>query len=327
MPLVLPIPVEVHVSACGRSLLVAACAALAASVPVPAFAAGETARRTGLLSGYLLVFSQDTAAEEANRQVEGTCGETSVFHPRIAVGVATSADPEFADRFGEDRFSSRTGQRAARARLAATDPGDIAHADRTDEQWDLPAIGAPGEGSPDVVAGVLDSGIQADHPELAHAIDREDSAGRLTGVPDQDESAWLATTSAHGTHVAGIIAAADDGRGTTGVVPGTRVASVKVIDDSGYTTPEATVCGLMWAARRHMTVTNSSFVVDPWGLACSGGPGYGVVREALARAVQYSTEAGTLDVAAASNQSARLTPSPRAGDPDAKRCRPDCVTS
>nr|WP_243769973.1 S8 family serine peptidase [Amycolatopsis acidicola] len=286
---------------------------LAASVPVPAFAEDEACATAGQDQRYLLVFPQGTAPDAANRQVTAACGATTVFYPQISVGVATAADPGFAGRFGADRvFAARPGHRSARAKLPESDPGDVSSADRTGEQWDMAAIGAPGAGSPDVVVGVLDSGIEADHPELSRAIDRDDSAGCLTGKPDQDENAWLPTTSAHGTHVAGIVAAADDGRGVTGVAPGVRVASVKVIDDSGYVAPEAAVCGLMWAAQRHMAVANSSFVVDPWGLACSHGPGQDVVREAISRAVEYSTTAGTLDVAAASNESVNLTPSSHA---------------
>jgi len=113
--------------------------------------------------------------------------------------------------------------------------------------------------------------------------------------------------------VAGIIAAADDGHGVTGVAPGVRVASVKVIDDRGYADPEAAVCGLMWAAARHLRVTNSSFFVNPWSLSCIRGNDRGVVHEVLARAVEYSTSAGTLNVAAATNEAVDLTPSARSG--------------
>jgi len=158
-----------------------------------------------------------------------------------------------------------------------------------------------------VVVGVLDSGVDATHPELSRALASELSANCLTGAPDTTEEAWLPTTSSHGTHVAGIIAAADDGKGITGVAPGVRLASVKVIDDRGYADPEAAVCGLMWAAGHRMKIANSSFSV--WGVSCTQGDR--VVREAMSRAVEYSTSAGTLNVAAATNDAARLTPSAR----------------
>jgi subtilisin family serine protease len=95
------------------------------------------------------------------------------------------------------------------------------------------------------------------------------------------------------------------------VAPGVRVASVKVLDDRGYVTPEAAVCGLMWAATHHMRIVNSSFSVNPWSLSCGGREDYGVVHEALARTVEYATSVGTLTVAAATNDATNLTPSPR----------------
>src|SRR5207244_6516438 len=104
------------------------------------------------------------------------------------------------------------------------------------------------EGSRDVVVGVLDSGIDPNHPDLRAALDPTLSAGCLTGKPDTTRAAWEPTASPHGTHVAGTIAAADDGRGITGVAPGVRIASVKVVDDDGFILPEAAVGGLMWAA-------------------------------------------------------------------------------
>jgi subtilisin family serine protease len=152
------------------------------------------------------------------------------------------------------------------------------------------------------VVGVLDSGIDATHPDLAAAVEPARSAGCLSGKPDQARSAWSPSTSAHGTHVAGTIAAADDGRGITGVAPGVRLASVKVVDDDGFIYPEYAVCGFMWAARQHMRIANSSYSLDPWLLTCSDVPGQAVAYEAVRRAVQYATAHGVLSVAAAGNE-------------------------
>lgn len=321
---------------------VAVCAVLVLSgcvTPGPA-AAGESPCASGRPLRYIVTFDPGTPDARARGEITGACGTTTGYYPQIAVAVATSADPGFADRIGPDRaFSAQAGRLAAqrasgtervkpqpaRAKLPRTDPADVPAADLTDQQWNMRAVNAVAahkvsEGSRDVVVGVLDSGIDPDHPDLAAALDRDDSAGCLTGVPDRDQAAWAPTTSVHGTHVAGIIAAADDGRGVTGVAPGVRVASVKVIDDRGYADPESAVCGLMWAASRHMKLTNSSYFVNPWTLSCMRGDDRGVVHEALARAVEYSTAAGTLNVAAATNEAVDLTPSARSGSPAAAGC-------
>src|SRR5690606_26560661 len=206
----------------------------------------------------------------------------------IAVAIATSADPDFDRVVGTDRAFSAQRARYERAHgstaeaPSATAEGatDDRTGDFSGEQWDMQLTGArltPVEpaGLDDVTVGVLDSGLDAGHPDLADAIDPDASAGCLTGVPDRRPSAWSpgpaesSTAATHGTHVAGIVGAADDGRGVTGAAPGTRLASVRVVDDDGYVTPEAAVCGYLWAAHNGIDVTNASFTVAPSGVACS----------------------------------------------------------
>ena len=87
-------------------------------------------------------------------------------------------------------------------------------------QIDLAQAHAVTTGRPDVVVGVLDSGISSTHPDLATQIARDKSASCLGGVVDTSEAAWNPTTSTHGTHVAGTIAAAINGVGVAGVAPG-----------------------------------------------------------------------------------------------------------
>ncbi|MBO0840589.1 MAG: S8 family serine peptidase, partial [Sciscionella sp.] len=231
---------------------------------------------------------------------------------------------------GPDRAYSAQASADTDHDLAKTDriehtgarPATVSTADRTGEQWDMRLIDAGQahkitEGSRDVLVGVLDSGIDPNHPDLRPALDPADSAGCVDGVAERGQSSWAPTTSGHGTHVAGIIAAADDGKGITGVAPGVRIASVKVVDDSGYIYPEAAVCGLMWAAARHMSITNNSYFVDPWLFACDDSTGQHVVYQAMKRAVDYATAHGVLNIAAAGNSGVDLTsPGDDANSPD-----------
>jgi subtilisin family serine protease len=270
---------------------------------------------------YLVLFDQGTDETLANAEIAGACGAPVVYYPEIGVAVATSEYSRFADRFGRDRaFSAErevhAHEDAARSRsdetgstdddLITTNPAAVPTTDRTGEQWDMSMIHADEarlitEGSRDVVVGVLDSGVDPNHPELRRSLDPKLSAGCLSGKADPDESAWAPTASPHGTHVAGIIAASDDGEGITGVAPGVRIASVKVVDDDGFILPEYTVCGLMWAAANKMTVTNNSYFVDPWLVTCDRDQQH-VVYEAIRRAVDYDTRRGVLTVAAATNE-------------------------
>lgn len=174
-------------------------------------------------------------------------------------------------------------------------------------QWDMRAIkadkaNAVSGGRRDLVVGVLDSGIDSTHPDLAPNIDASRSVGCTDqGVPNTSPAAWAPTTSAHGTHVAGTIAAAQNGVGVVGVAPDVRLAAVKVVDDGGFIYPEYAICGFVWAAEHGISVTNNSYFVDPWFLWCKGDPDQRAGAEAVIRAVNYSARRNVVNVAALGN--------------------------
>ncbi|WP_424184840.1 S8 family peptidase [Actinokineospora sp. G85] len=319
----MPLPRRATAVAAGV-IVVAAC--LLAPAPATAFPPPDSAvtcRDDGRTVRHLVLFDPGTTEQDARLEMTLACGTTLVYHPSIAVAVVTSEDDRFVDRLGGDRAfsaSSAVGELADREPLPTG--GDAVPAvDRRGEQWNLDMIGAApeaGDGA-GVLVGVLDSGVDARHPDLAAAVDPAASAGCLTGVADPAPEAWAPSTSAHGTQVAGLIAAAADGRGVTGVAPGVRLASVRVVDDRGMVLPEAVVCGLLWAADHGVRVANNSYFVDPWQLTCDRGAEH-VVFEAVRRAVEHATRAGVLTVAAASNGGIDLAaPDGEAADPSGGR--------
>lgn len=191
------------------------------------------------------------------------------------------------------------------------------------QQWDMTMIQADQahqvtDGSRNVLVGVLDSGIDPTHPDLQSNIDVADSVNCTAGGrPDQAAGGWYPTTSDHGTHVAGTIAAARNGAGIVGVAPNVRLASVKVVNDDGFIYPEYAVCGFMWAAQRGMDVTNNSYYIDPFEFWCDDQPDQAAVREAVARAVNWSSAKGVVSAAAAGNSGLDLTVNTRdEGSPD-----------
>ncbi|MBB3051862.1 subtilisin family serine protease [Prauserella isguenensis] len=289
----------------------------------------------GTLTGYFPEIAI-AVATSADPGFDDTLGRDRAFsaerarHLRRGSATATSTHTR---RHGD----TRNGQAAAGRDDAGghstgdTGPGDRRRgpngdgagaraSDRTREQWNLRMADAPDSGTDptrsaqadlaDVTVGVLDSGIDDTHPDLARAVDPAASAGCVGGVPDRRRSSWTAGESAHGTHVAGIIGAADDGHGVTGTAPGVRLASLRVVDDEGYVTPEAAVCGYVWAARHGMAVANSSVTVAPSGVSCAASRGRRVVHEAVSRAVEFAERSGTLTVAAATNDGFDLDPLP-----------------
>ena len=151
------------------------------------------------------------------------------------------------------------------------------------------------------------------------------------GVPDTTAGVWRPTTSDHGTHVAGTVAAARNGVGIVGVAPGVRIASVKVVNDDGYIFPEYAICGCVWAAEHQMDVTNHSYFIDPWEFWCNDDGDQGAVQEAVRRAVAFATKKGVLSVAAAGNSNYDLankttdTTSPNDSTPVTRTINNDCL--
>ncbi len=130
-------------------------------------------------------------------------------------------------------------------------------------QWNMAMVRA-GEaharqrGSRAVTIGILDSGIDATHPDLAPNLDLALSRNFAPDKPDIDGPCEVASCldpvgqddSGHGTHVAGIVAAAANGLGVAGVAPNVTLVQLKGGQDSGFLFLEPVVNALTYAARR-----------------------------------------------------------------------------
>ncbi len=225
---------------------------------------------------------------------EGTPADLSVTWGKGASGYTKGAKKDFNGDLPADATPAD-----------ALDPNEAA-------QWDMQMIKAPQaqqvtDGSRNVVVGVLDSGIEASHPDLAANIDAADSVSCIgAGRPDTSPASWLDEKGPggyHGTHVAGTIAAARNGVGIVGVAPNVRLASVKVVNPDGFIYPEYAVCGFVWAGMKHLDVTNNSYFVDPFEFYCDDQPDQHAAKEAVRRAVNWSTGQGVVHAAAAGNSS------------------------
>jgi len=115
----------------------------------------------------------------------------------------------------------------------------------------------------DVDVAVIDTGIDWQHPDLNVVGGINCAAGNLfrvvcTGDGDDDHY--------HGTHVAGTIAALDNGIGVVGVAPGARLWAVKVLNSKGSGYTSWIVAGIDWVTARadQIEVANMSL----------GGSGY-----------------------------------------------------
>lgn len=140
---------------------------------------------------------------------------------------------------------------------------------------------------------VIDTGIDIDHPDL-NAVDGINCVG--PGPANDDNG--------HGTHVAGTVAALNNGVGLTGVAPGTKVYAAKVLDGSGSGSFSQIICAIDWVtATRTDTDPDNDIAVANMSLGGSGSSvaGCSVTTDALHRAICNSTAAGVTYVVAAGN--------------------------
>ncbi|MEU7093632.1 S8 family serine peptidase [Kitasatospora aureofaciens] len=166
--------------------------------------------------------------------------------------------------------------------------------------------GVPGpEAMRKVLVAVLDSGVDDTHPDLRAAVDPKASASCADGRPDARTGSWRpdpgVEESGHGTHVAGIIGAARDGQGVTGVAPGVGIAAVRLLGPLGQYYAENIVCGMLWAADHGAKAINDSYFADPWKYNCPEEPDQAALIAAVGRAVAYARRKGAVVVASAGN--------------------------
>src|SRR5205085_2913826 len=190
--------------------------------------------------------------------------------------------------------------------------GDLPNAPATDSdslsplQWDMRQIHTPEAhaitgGSPAVLVGDIDTGIDFNHPDLKQNIDVADSVNCVSGAPTPGLAAQ--DDHGHGTHTAGTIAAAANGFGIVGVAPNVKIAGIKAGNADGYFFPDAVICAFVWAGSHHFDVTNNSYFADPWLFNCRNDPGQRAIWKAEQRAIRYAMTQGVTVVAAEGNES------------------------
>ncbi|NYI07604.1 S8 family peptidase [Allostreptomyces psammosilenae] len=121
----------------------------------------------------------------------------------------------------------------------------------------VPQIGAPaaweaGFDGTGVTVAVLDTGVDATHPDLADRVAAERNFSAAEDAADH---------FGHGTHVASIIAgsgAASEGAALRGVAPGARILNGKVLDDGGSGSESDIIAGMEWAVEQGADVVNLS---------------------------------------------------------------------
>jgi subtilisin len=154
---------------------------------------------------------------------------------------------------------------------------------------DFPAAwnAVPSEDGTGVRVAVVDTGVQANHPDLAGNV----TAGNDLVFGNASSNFARVDGDGHGTHVAGTIAAVDNSIGVVGGAPHATIVPVRVLDCQGQGSTSTVANGIEWAS-------------DPAGgnakiISMSlGGPGADPV---LQQAIQDALSRNVLVVSAAGN--------------------------
>jgi thermitase len=166
------------------------------------------------------------------------------------------------------------------------DPALLPNDPQYASQWHLPKILAPQswdltQGTPGAVIAILDSGIDATHPDFAGKL--------VAGYNTYSNSTLTADQFGHGTEVAGAAAAStNNGQGVAGVAGAAPIMPVRVTNATGGATTASIANGIIWAADHGARVINLSF---------NGIAGNATIRAAA----EYAHNHGTLVVAASGN--------------------------
>ncbi len=177
-----------------------------------------------------------------------------------------------------------------------------------DREWGLNAVNAPevwarGYTGRDVVVAVIDTGVDRHHEQLAGSIWVNEDEIVGNNVDDDnngfidDRHGWnfveydaiVQDVTGHGTHISGVIVAAADGAGTTGVAYDAQIMPIRVLGADGYGSQIDIAAGILYAVDNGADIINLSF----------GGLG----SRRVAAAIEHALDQDVLIVAAAGNDS------------------------
>jgi hypothetical protein len=336
-----------------RLLLCALAATVAGALAVPARAqttSTQQAVQQSAASEYVVLY-QSTASAKAARAAIKAAGGT-VVRENAAIGMATvrSSRADFISAVsGKAGVAGAARNRVigAAPRLAPKAPGVEKEArgqsreavvkdaaavkdaePLADRQWGMRMVNATtsgsyrvDQGSHEVLVGIMDTGIDGSHPDLAANFNRRLSRNFTTDIPlidgpCEDEPDHSCNDPAdvdedgHGTHVAGIVGAAINGLGVAGVAPKVSLVNIRAGQDSGFFFLDATVNAMVYAGQVGIDVVNMSFFTDPWLFNCAANPADSpqeqaeqrTIIAATQRAVNFARANGVTMVAAYGNE-------------------------
>jgi lantibiotic leader peptide-processing serine protease len=288
--------------------------------------AGGRITETNTKIGYAYVRTNDRSFAETVAKSDAVVGVAK----ERTIGVAPNERRARSEEIEKAGADSAAGQGTIVADApavhvdAAVTPEPLAN-----RQWDMRQIGATATGSyaaeqgrKGVRVGIIDTGVDGTHPDIAPNFDKTLSRNFVTDMTDIDGPCEYATCidpvdeddNGHGTHVASTIGSPINGLGIAGVAPNVTLVNLRAGQDSGYFFLKATLDALTYAGDIGIDVVNMSYYVDPWLYNCTANSAdtpaeqeqQQVIRQAVQRAMTYARNHGVLPVAALGNEATDL---------------------
>ena len=295
LPIAIPLAIALVLSVAG-----APAAARSSAIPSTATLARSTPEQPRLL----VRFRPEADAAERARAIASVGGAVdrvidAIGITRVALPIADDGDAAglAARRLARDSAvlsvepdSTGRVQFTPNDDLYLTDPsfglGQWGiRATHVDAAWDLV------RGSSAVVVAVIDTGLDASHPDLA-GVALPGATFVSSPDPRCDPSSTI-DDNGHGTHVAGLIAAnGNNGQGIAGVAFGVRILPVKALDCEGTGLLSDVASSVIWATDHGARIIHISL-----GSTTDLSALHDAIRYAVARDVLVVTAAGNCGVA------------------------------
>jgi subtilisin family serine protease len=296
---------------------------------------------------YVVLYEHGASGKTARAAIADAGGKIVSENGDIGVATVRSSDGSFAgdvarssaivgattnrvigkaprDAVKRDAIEKDVGTRGGDAKGHHSGPGadPLAAA-----QWDMQMIHATAQGSyarqqgsKAVRVGIIDTGIDGSHPDIAPNFDAHLSRNFTTddesidGACDTDpdhscQDPANVDENGHGTHVASTIGSPLNGIGMAGVAPKVDLVNLRAGQDSGYFFLGPSLDALTYAGDHGIDVVNMSYYIDPWLYNCAANPADSpaeqreqrLVIAATQRAIDYARERGVTTIAAEGN--------------------------
>ncbi|MEU6410725.1 S8 family serine peptidase [Microbispora sp. NPDC046933] len=351
-----------------RLTVVAATAAMVAATLATPAQAVPTAAGSAAQTEYVVLYKEGAAAADAQKAIEAAGGSVIKVNTEVGLATVSTTNAGFVDALrgaaaiegvarnqvigsAPDDAKASAAARKAVAQTAKNKAvekegrggppvrwgRDVKDEPLAELQWDMKQIRADQahryeQGDKGVLVGILDTGVDGSHPDIAPNFDRrlsrnftvdlpadangtvidgpceEDPDGSCTDPNDVDEDG-------HGTHVASSIAAPINKLGISGVAPKVTIVNLRAGQDSGYFFLQPTVDALTYAGDIGVDVVNMSYYIDPWLFNCADNPADSPEEQAqqrlyiaaTQRAINYAHAHGVTVVSAAGNEAIDYT--------------------